>query len=229
MRRHSVFLFWKPASGVRQASPEPTWESVQAAQGLYLSVRQTSGRRRIKTLIKNKNSTQSKGVAGCWPEHAASPKWPQTTLRPGSGNHPAQAWLRARAGPSAEPSSPLIHYFQKVPPCTNYTKWMWPYLVRASRLAFHMPLRKGCCHFRAPGKGPMEVTEAAVSALNFFFFQLLSSLLLYETQSLRLGSDIRTRTWEGEQVFSCKGREILVSLQAGGCSRVSLCRDKRSS
>lgn len=82
-----------------------------------------------------------------WPEHAARPKWPRPTLCLGSmdpaGTGPARSRRRSHvAEPSPSPPPPLIHYFQEVPPCTNDTKWAWPYMVRASRLAFHVPLRR---------------------------------------------------------------------------------------
>lgn len=117
-------------------------------------------------------------MAGCWPEHAARPEWPQMMLRPGREREPCRGRPgRTRCRPrAAEPLSPLLHYFQKVPPCANYSKCVHPYMVRASRLASPLPRGRGCCHFKAPG-GPGEVTEGSCFCPDLFSATATSSPL----------------------------------------------------
>lgn len=152
----------------------------------------------------------------------ARPKWLQTMPCMGS-MCPLDTGLAETTCKShgIEPSAPLIQYFQKVLPCTNYTKTVWLYLFRASSLVFHMPLRRhdviSGLGYRAGWRGDVEVMASSC-----FCSQCFSGYChLVCPVRHRPGSCRHMLAWESGKAnrsFSCNEREILETMQAWGCS-----------
>lgn len=114
------FPVLETGSDPRQASPGPTRDLLKPPESVSVST--INKRTKGKTLVRHENGAQRKRVAGCWPpRHHKTRTAADDTPRRGrghTGTGPAHAGHRS----AAELSSLLIHYFQKVLPCANYSK-----------------------------------------------------------------------------------------------------------